>query len=109
MREFLTPYEDEQGITVAKLQVFDECTNMIRTLPQLQYDENDHEDVADKPHEVTHAGESVRYGIMSRPQAGVEPIGELKGTYHRNELLMKGYSERQIRRLRGVKVLGKRR
>lgn len=67
LREYLTPFEDEQGIIVARVQIFDTCANLIRCLPLLMHDQHNPEDAADKPHDVTHGPESVRYGIMSRP------------------------------------------
>lgn len=67
LREYLTPYEDEQDILTAKLVIFDHCTNLIKNLPLLQHDDTNPEDASDKPHDVTHAPESLRYGIMSRP------------------------------------------
>jgi phage terminase large subunit len=67
LREYLAPYEDEQGIKVAMLQVFDSCVNLIRTLPMLVHDEHDPEDVSDKCED--HGPESIRYGVMSRPVA----------------------------------------
>jgi len=67
LREYLTPYQDEQDIQTARLQIFDICTNLIRCLPLLQHDEHNPEDAADSPHEVTHGPESIRYGVFSRP------------------------------------------
>lgn len=67
LREHLTPFEDEQGIVVAPMQIFENCVNLTRCIPALQHDENNVEDVADKPHEITHAPESARYFTMSRP------------------------------------------
>lgn len=67
LREYLQPYELEGQMT-ANLLISDTCPNLIRTLPLLQHDENDPEDAADKPHEVTHAPESARYAVMSRPR-----------------------------------------
>lgn len=71
LREFLAPYDDEQGIKVARLAIFDTCVNLIRCLPLLQHDEHDPEDVADKPHEITHAPEAMRYFCMSRPAPSI--------------------------------------
>jgi len=59
MREYLTKPK--------KFHIFYTCENLIRTLPQLQYDKIRVEDAASYPHEVTHAAESVRYGLASRP------------------------------------------
>ena len=54
------------------LQIFENCKNLIRTLPNLTYDEHDHEDVSDKCED--HAAEALRYGLMSRPSpAKIKP------------------------------------
>ena len=44
------------------------CTNLIRTLPELIHDPRDVEDVDDKCED--HAPEALRYGLMSRPAPG---------------------------------------
>lgn len=54
---------------------FENCSNIIRTLPLLQFDEVKTEDAKDSPHEYTHAPESIRYGAMSLP---------LKNTVYKN-------------------------
>jgi len=46
------------------LQIFDCCEHVIRTLPMLQFDSSNVEDVADGE---DHAPEALRYGLMSRP------------------------------------------
>jgi phage terminase large subunit len=65
-REYLKPYDDN-GKEVARLAIFKNCLNLIKNIPALIHDEHNPEDAADKPHDVTHAPESLRYGIMSRP------------------------------------------
>lgn len=65
LREYLQPFQDEQNITTAKLVIFRTCTNICKYLPQLQHDKLNPEDVSGKPHAITHAPESLRYGIMS--------------------------------------------
>lgn len=55
----------DAGDGVPTLQIFNTCTNLIRTLPALYYDEHDHEDVSDRCED--HAPEALRYGVMSRP------------------------------------------
>lgn len=55
LKEWLAPYEDEQGIKTASLVIFKNCTNIIRTLPQLQRDLKNPNDVATEPHELTHS------------------------------------------------------
>ena len=65
VREYLKPFV-RNGIQLAKLQVFEMCVNLIRTLPGLVYDKNRIEDVDSDGED--HAGDSIRYGIMSRPR-----------------------------------------
>lgn len=47
-------------------QVTNNCLNLVRTLPSLIHDDNKVEDVSDKCED--HCGESLRYGLMSRPR-----------------------------------------
>ncbi len=68
LKEWLKPYQDEQGITTANLVFFKNCVNLIRTLPQLQHDEVDPNDVATEPHELTHGPDAIRYFIAGRPR-----------------------------------------
>lgn len=60
MHERLHVFEDEQGRRVAKLRIFPLCTNLIRTLPQLRYDDKRVNDVATEPHELTHSADAIR-------------------------------------------------
>ena len=60
MHERLHVFEDEQGVQVAKLRIFPQCVNLIRTLPQLRYDEKRINDVATEPHELTHGPDAIR-------------------------------------------------
>ncbi len=48
-----------------RLVIFECCRNLIRTLPKLTFDERVSEDVSGSPHELTHAPDALRYGIMS--------------------------------------------
>lgn len=66
VKEWLKPFgtRDEQTgkeITTARIKIFENCVNLIRTLPQLQRDEKDPNDVATDPHELTHAPDALRY------------------------------------------------
>ena len=60
MHERLHVFEDEQGVKVARLRIFPQCVNLIRTLPQLRYDDKRVNDVATEPHELTHAADAIR-------------------------------------------------
>ena len=47
------------------LFIFSTCTNLVRTLPALQHDESNLEDLDSDGED--HAADALRYGLMSRP------------------------------------------
>lgn len=100
VREYLAVAPDE----LPYLQIFSTCANLIRTLPMLCYDERKPDDAADGPEQDM--PDSLRYGLMSRPRPGGEPQAQLTGTWHYQELKLAGYTDAQIRNLRGVKIIG---
>lgn len=61
LREWLKPVEMPDGSVSARLKIFENCANLIRTLPLLQYDKRDGSDAAVEPHEITHAPDALRY------------------------------------------------
>lgn len=65
LREWLRPVETEGKIT-ARLRIFENCPNLIRTLPMLQYDAKAVNDAATVPHEPTHAPDALRYWAVCR-------------------------------------------
>lgn len=78
VKEWLKPYKtkDEQTgeeITTSSLKIFKNCINLIRTLPQLQHDEKNPNDVADQPHELTHINDALRGFCITRPKPSVKP------------------------------------
>lgn len=74
VREALRTYFNQNGEPTAELQVFDTCTNLIRTLPALVYDEHKTEDVDTDGDD--HGGDAVRYGLMDNTQPNL--TGEQK-------------------------------
>ena len=66
------PFEDETGSMTANLVIFENCTNLIRTLPALTYDKTNPNDVAVTPHEITHAPDALRYFVAGRPTPAVK-------------------------------------
>jgi phage terminase large subunit len=68
-KEQLKPYEDEQGIVISNFRIFKNCTNLIRSIPLLQYDDKNPNDVATEPHEITHAPDAIRYYFAGNPKA----------------------------------------
>lgn len=78
LSEWLAPYENELGETDAKLKIFDTCPELIRSLRNLNADENKPDDVATEPHELTHA--CVTGDTKVRLPYGTKTIKELVGT-----------------------------
>ncbi len=61
LREYLQRSEDG----TPHLQIFSHCNVLIRSLGALLFDRKRTEDAASEPHEITHAPEALRYGVMS--------------------------------------------
>lgn len=76
IKEFLKLVPDEFGGNTAKLKIFNNCTNLIRCIAAIQADEKDPSDVADKPHEPTHAVDSLRYYCATRVYGAIKPPTE---------------------------------
>ena len=55
-----------EPIQVSKLRIFRNCRNLIRTLPQLQYDDKNPNDVSSEPHELTHINDALRGFCIER-------------------------------------------
>lgn len=70
VKEWLKPVEDGDGGLTSRLKVFEQCRNLIRTLPALQRDEKKVSDVATDPHELTHAPDALRYLLSTTPKPG---------------------------------------
>jgi len=65
VRDFLAPMDDG----FPRMLIFSTCENLIRTLPEMMYDDHFVEDVADGLED--HAPEALRYGLMSRPAPNI--------------------------------------
>ena len=92
--------KDEQTGEVfrtSKLRIFDTCHNLIRTLPVIQRDEKNPNDVAKEPHELTHAPDAIRGFCIERTKA-TKIMTE--------EELMYEESKRQRRRLGILGIAG---
>jgi phage terminase large subunit len=84
--EWLKPYEavnDQTGepFMTANLQIFSTCRNLIRCLPLLQHAEHDNNDVAENPHEITHAPDDIRYWCSGRPQPTDVPNNKARAVW----------------------------
>lgn len=67
LKEWLHPRLDEFGEKVPRLRIFENCTEVIRTLPALVFDRTNPNDVGDSVHEYTHAADALRYWAAARP------------------------------------------
>ena len=72
LREWLKPRKNEFGETTPQLRIFENCVNLIRTLPAVTVDKLKPSDVAREPHELTHAPDAIRYFVAGRPHRGGE-------------------------------------
>lgn len=69
LKEWLKPVQNEFGTESPRLKVFSNCTELIRTLPGVQIDKKNPNDVSKEPHELTHAPDALRYFVAGRPTA----------------------------------------
>ena len=74
LKEWLAPYRDEKGEMCASLRVFSNCINLIRTLPAITVSSKNPNDVANTPHELTHAPDAIRYFVAGRPAPAGQTI-----------------------------------
>lgn len=120
VKEWLKVIETKDVITgdiikTSRLKIFDNCVNLIRTLPSVLKDEKDPNDVATEPHELTHAPDALRYFCIMRQPPTLDipkkkPIQQLEGYYTEEELQDKGYTKWEIKqyKARGIKPWGNR-
>ncbi len=66
------------------IRVFSSCVNLIRTLPELCYDENKPEDVDTDMED--HAYDELRYALMSRPWKPEKPVEEKKRNPYKDDI-----------------------
>ena len=91
VHEWLKTYKDEQGQLNSKLKIFSNCINLIRTLPAVEHDEKNPNDVAVEQHELTHAPDSLRYFSTMWQSPLVTRKEKPEGTYTPTELEDLGY------------------
>ena len=68
------------GVRRPMMFVFESCEHLLRTMPYMVHDDARPEDMLKKGAE-DHAVDSVRYGMMSRPQEDFERPKPLRGLY----------------------------
>jgi hypothetical protein len=84
--EYLKPFPHPEfpDRKIAKVQIFDTCTKLIETLPQLIADENDLEKVADDP-SIDNVFDSSGYGLISWHTKQSKPPKEGKSRMQRHK------------------------
>ena len=73
VKEWLKVREGAAGVKRPRIRFFPNCRNLIRCLPLLQYDEHRVNDVANSPHELTHAPDALRGFCVYWTANGCEP------------------------------------
>lgn len=79
VKELLRPIPDGAGGLTAKLQIFPACRNLIRTLGAVQHDGRNPNDVASRPHELTHAPDALRGYAVSVWEPAADGQDEREG------------------------------
>lgn len=79
VKEWLKHHKEKDEQTgkekdTSKLKMFSNCVNLIRCLPQLQYDDKNPNDCANEPHDLTHAPDALRYFCSMRQRPTVETV-----------------------------------
>ncbi len=95
VHEWLKVYEDEQGQQTSRVHIFSNCVNLIRTLPAVQIDDKNPNDVANEPHELTHAPDAFRYFCTMWQTPMIKKITLPKRNYTPTELQDLGYRDTQ--------------
>ena len=83
LREQLKVIAGEQGEQTANLKIFENCYNLIRCLPAVQYDSKNPEDVATQPHEITHICDALRAFCVYWTSCS-KPLPSEKDFLHKN-------------------------
>lgn len=73
LKEWIKPEKQEDGVLRPRLRIFPNCVNLIRTLPAVQFDAKNPNDVAREPHEMTHAPDALRYFVSGYVSSSKKP------------------------------------
>ncbi len=85
LKEWLQVYTDPEGKETARLKIFKNCPNLIRTLQSIARDKKKPNDCANEPHELTHAPDALRYLFVLRP-FGAKPKENRKTKMYYSEV-----------------------
>ena len=73
MAQWLHPVPDGTGGKKPRLQIFENCHELIRCIPAIQHDEKNPNDCAKEPHDITHMNDALRYLLDGRPSPAAIP------------------------------------
>lgn len=91
VKERMRVHNDPQCEKTAGVRIFPACVNLIRSLPQLQYDQKNPSDCATQPHEITHGPDALRgFCVYWVSKSGGEPGTEKKKRFRDTSTYRKG-------------------
>lgn len=73
VHERLRVIDDVDGGKTAMLKIFSGCKNLIRCISTIKADEDDINDCATEPHEITHLPDALRYFCIQHQVSAREP------------------------------------
>lgn len=88
--------QDEEGHV--RLRIMQNCPELIRCIPLLQYAPHNSMDCDTEPHDITHAPDALRYLLQSRPQAAREIKQETE------ESMLSEYRSKRLNQKRGTRI-----
>lgn len=94
VKTWLQPESKDDCPGIPRLQFFENCREVVRCLPLLQFAKNNSMDCATEPHDITHAPDALRYLIQSRPRAAKAPDTRTDAERRADE--MKRYKQERL-------------
>ncbi len=91
-------FDERDGRKLVNLVFFDCCGNAIKQIPSLIRDDDNPNNVSDKAPD--HAGEAIRYGLMSRPKPAVikpDPLAALRDKFPEWSLAYRAHKAELLR------------
>lgn len=98
VRQYLKPQGQLDGTVRPRIQFFDTCPNIIRTLPEMVYDENNIEDLNSDLED--HGPDSLRYGLRTKPTPA-KTQKEVEDVFFKRKMALKKMQQARQLRMRG--------
>lgn len=100
VKERLKVFTGENGEPDAMIKIFSTCKNLIRCISTIKADEDDCNDCATEPHELTHINDALRYFCISRTRVPREPDARTE-----EEKQLARYKESKFQNRSGRKII----